>query len=1058
VPTALILKTVLEITVLGYLLYRLILLAKETRAFRLLRGMGVILLFWGATVWGNLGVLKAIFEGVDMPTVIVVTVLVLFTPEIKEVLARLGGRAPFGHSPEERQFLTEIVDACDHMAQSKTGALIVLQRADGLADIIGTGVQLNAEVTSAFLEQVFYKDTPLHDGALIIAKGRCAAARCRLPNSSQLDMQTSAHPLGLRHRAGLGLAEVRDAVTVIVSEERGQISYCERGTLERSISPERLRELLTDAFTETWKWRGGQLRTPLSDRVRSALTLHPGTKFAGLALAAAVWCVNTQTVSTNYRIDFRPPTPSDYSPELVLVTNQKDLNVENARIRGGNLELARLLVGQFLNPDHMRNRFEIMLTGSAIEAESDHWKERCLVRDPKGELELLEPETPGRRRRRADEIPQLAVVVKLDVLETLVLDNPYQVPINTTGTLPETYRAEGTPFLEHSGTVLRFFKGNRKALENQLKLAQDLVRPLDLTGRREPFKRMPVRVRLPANPPEVRELYHRRHKTNYFKATLTYGIVSDRPESDPLARRKAEVVKLEQEAVARKTKFEEQSQLLESARQKLLADGGRESVTLQGYATVLADRETARAREKLTERQLAEAKKVRDELTEQDPVDPVAIRLEEDAIRAVQRDLGYQSDLVKLHAQLIKGYTERIQPVLDLQQETELLLATGWEPSAGPPPAGTVPALEARLGELNEQISERQGLSEPERTRFEEEGRKLVVWTSRPDRMQVLNSLLGSLTELDPVDPEFAKQAPALQGRVRNLLIELKELRGLLEALWVQEEGLEDETFLALSRARLILGQTKARVARLRAEIALRTLELERRHLLAWIGELKSTIANSRKTFVASVHFLVDEAGRNPAVLSELAQALPQEARTKLSADLVTAQNRTQELIEGVVGLETELEAIQAQIAERRARLRREHVFLSMRMESPRVGKALGRENLLPDLSAEENQLLDTPPSDAQLRVLSQRLGSIDGEPDGDLEFERDRLYGPLYASVTDSEVERASLPVLLNACREVLLSYRSGVLGDESSGLQQLLAQLNHALQDPAPPPDGSK
>ena len=212
--------------------------------YRLLRKSGASNLFWGIlafiVVWFlvsfvfDLDLTGALFDRII--SVGAIALIVIFQEEIRSFINRLGARfsslALFKRRNEDetasRQQVLEITQACRHMASTKTGALIVLPEADDLKDIIETGERLDAIVSARLIENIFFKNTPLHDGALIIRDGKLVAAACILPVSHN---QSIPQHYGLRHRAALGLAEKSDATCIVVSEETGHISVAKNGTI-----------------------------------------------------------------------------------------------------------------------------------------------------------------------------------------------------------------------------------------------------------------------------------------------------------------------------------------------------------------------------------------------------------------------------------------------------------------------------------------------------------------------------------------------------------------------------------------------------------------------------------------------------------------------------------------------------------------------------------------------------------------------------------------------------------------------------------------------------------
>ncbi len=176
---------------------------------------------------------------------------VIFAPEIRRALERIGRAGTFlpggvqQESIEVQAAVTAVVSACTRLADRKHGALIVLQRLDNLDEFINTGVNMNATLTPEILLQVFYPNTPLHDGAAIISNNKLIAGSCVMPlSASGILIRSPERQMGLRHRAALGISEVTDAVAVVVSEETGSISIAHAGRMIRRLDPDRLENIL----------------------------------------------------------------------------------------------------------------------------------------------------------------------------------------------------------------------------------------------------------------------------------------------------------------------------------------------------------------------------------------------------------------------------------------------------------------------------------------------------------------------------------------------------------------------------------------------------------------------------------------------------------------------------------------------------------------------------------------------------------------------------------------------------------------------------------------------
>jgi diadenylate cyclase len=238
-----------EIIIIAILVYFALLWIKSTRAWYLLRGIGMILAFallaalfrWNTILWI-----------LDKSGAIAVTALVIiFQPELRKALEQLGSKNLFSElllfddGKENQEFsertVNEIVKATFEMAKVKTGALMVIERNVSLREIERTGIEINGLVSSQLLINIFEHNTPLHDGAVVIRGNRVTAATCYLPLS---DNMMISKELGTRHRAAVGISEVTDSMTIVVSEETGRVSLVEGGSLRRIADAEMLKEAL----------------------------------------------------------------------------------------------------------------------------------------------------------------------------------------------------------------------------------------------------------------------------------------------------------------------------------------------------------------------------------------------------------------------------------------------------------------------------------------------------------------------------------------------------------------------------------------------------------------------------------------------------------------------------------------------------------------------------------------------------------------------------------------------------------------------------------------------
>lgn len=253
---------VIDIAILSFVIYKLLMLIRGTRAAQLLRGIFVILILSIVSEWVGLHAVQWILD--QIWAVIFLILVVVFQPEIRRVLEQIGrGRLFSGRTSLSTTDLAHLIDtmveAAVACAKTKTGALLVVERETGLNDYIESGIRVDAAVTKELLLNIFVPNTPLHDGAAIIRGDRVAAAACFLPLS---DNPYISMALGTRHRAGIGITEVSDAVVLIVSEETGVISLAQDGKLARHLDEKQLRESLIDHFSKSsattpfWK-KGG---------------------------------------------------------------------------------------------------------------------------------------------------------------------------------------------------------------------------------------------------------------------------------------------------------------------------------------------------------------------------------------------------------------------------------------------------------------------------------------------------------------------------------------------------------------------------------------------------------------------------------------------------------------------------------------------------------------------------------------------------------------------------------------------------------------------------------
>jgi diadenylate cyclase len=240
-------RDVLDIALVSLILYRVLLLIRGTKAAKML--IGLLLLLVASVISRLLPLYTMDWLLQTFWAYIVIAVIVIFQPEIRRALAKMGEASflPAFTSAEELKSLEEIVRASISLANRKIGALIVIQRDTKLKDFVELGTPLDARVSKELLMSIFHPSSPIHDGAVVIRGNRVIAAGCFLPIAPTTRISKA---LGTRHRAALGLTEETDAVVIVVSEETGQISMSVDGRLETHLDMGTLRDMLTDMFTE----------------------------------------------------------------------------------------------------------------------------------------------------------------------------------------------------------------------------------------------------------------------------------------------------------------------------------------------------------------------------------------------------------------------------------------------------------------------------------------------------------------------------------------------------------------------------------------------------------------------------------------------------------------------------------------------------------------------------------------------------------------------------------------------------------------------------------------
>ena len=261
----------LDIAIMAYLVYKLLSLVKSTRAANILKGVAIFL----AALWlSSVLELRSVnYLLSHMVSVGVLALMILFQPELRQILEQIGSKnirllrvfAPEQQVSEMEQTIDQTVMACTEMSKSRTGVLIVFERKILLNDMVRSGTTLDASVSSELLKNIFFVKAPMHDGAVIIRRGRILGAGCMLPLSKNVNL---SRDLGMRHRAGIGMSENSDAVVVIVSEETGSISVAIGGMLKRHLTPETLSKLLCNELMPAPEEEEKNRRAPLLELLR----------------------------------------------------------------------------------------------------------------------------------------------------------------------------------------------------------------------------------------------------------------------------------------------------------------------------------------------------------------------------------------------------------------------------------------------------------------------------------------------------------------------------------------------------------------------------------------------------------------------------------------------------------------------------------------------------------------------------------------------------------------------------------------------------------------------
>ena len=242
-----ILCNVADILILAFVIYKILILLKDNRAMQLIKGLVVLFVLYFISDWLHLNTINFLLS--QSFTALFIGVIVIFQPELRSLLEHLGGRGNLWNStkqePKERQ-IGDLLKMIASASATRTGVLIVLEGRTGLKEYVNTGTKIDAAVSAELLGNLFFKNAPLHDGAVIIRGNRIVAAGCIMPLSNNRDIDSA---YGTRHRAALGISEVSDCLALVVSEESGAVSAARNGRLYRQISSSAAEHLIRDFYS-----------------------------------------------------------------------------------------------------------------------------------------------------------------------------------------------------------------------------------------------------------------------------------------------------------------------------------------------------------------------------------------------------------------------------------------------------------------------------------------------------------------------------------------------------------------------------------------------------------------------------------------------------------------------------------------------------------------------------------------------------------------------------------------------------------------------------------------
>ncbi|WP_425589639.1 diadenylate cyclase CdaA [Fictibacillus terranigra] len=255
---------IVDILLVTYVFYKLIMLIRGTKAVQLLKGIVIIVAVWLASSFFELRTMSWLMD--KAITYGLLAIIIIFQPELRRALEQLGrgklfSRTGLADEEEMENSINAIVKSTSYMAKRRIGAIMSFERETGLTDYVETGIPIHSKLSSELLTNIFVPNTPLHDGAVILRQDEVVAAGCYLPLT---ESPFVSKELGTRHRAAIGVSEVTDAITVVVSEETGGISVTKNGEIHRNLNEEMLKTLLNaelllssrNSSSSRWNWRG----------------------------------------------------------------------------------------------------------------------------------------------------------------------------------------------------------------------------------------------------------------------------------------------------------------------------------------------------------------------------------------------------------------------------------------------------------------------------------------------------------------------------------------------------------------------------------------------------------------------------------------------------------------------------------------------------------------------------------------------------------------------------------------------------------------------------------